>query len=127
MSIKNSKPIEKVVKVSLEDFSNIEPRIIATGKFSLAECINKATENDAKSVYEDINLSQGLGLMRIRIAPKKMELRQKVNMALSKPPMPVKVNMGEQWINGKFMYAGMEFDSSYDHEAFVMYDVKEDQ
>ena len=93
IGFKNKQPIEKVVKVSLEDFSNLEPRIIATGKFSLAEWINKAARDDSKSVYEDVNMSQGLGLMRLRIAPKKIELREKVNKALSKPPMPIKANV----------------------------------
>lgn len=92
MGYNENKPIEKFVKVALEDFSDITQRVLATGKFDLATVINKANEEGIKSVYEDISLSQNLGLMRLRITPKKIELREKVTKALTKPPVPMKIN-----------------------------------
>lgn len=92
MGIKEGLPTKKVIKVSIEDHNSRDPRIIATGKFDLAHIINVSTNENKKTVYEDINLSQNLGLMQLRITPKKMELREKVKMALTKPPVPYKIN-----------------------------------
>jgi hypothetical protein len=92
MSFKEFQPIEKIVKLSLEEHTGRESRVLATAKIDLAECILKAVKDECKSIYEDITFLQGLGCMRLRISPRKMELREKVNMALTKPPMPMKIN-----------------------------------
>ena len=70
----------------------VQTKILANGKIDLADTIRNVAKSDGKSTYEDITFSQGMGLMRLRVSPKPMELREKVNLALSKPPMPVKAN-----------------------------------
>lgn len=87
MSFNNGTPLEKIVKICLEDNSTGSNHTICYARLDLAEVLNEVISEGAKTVYEDISLSQNLGLMRLSITPKKMELREKVNFALSKPPV----------------------------------------
>jgi hypothetical protein len=87
MSFNNGNPLEKIVKICLEDHSTGSGHTICYGRLDLADVLNEVISEGAKTVYEDISFSQNLGLMRLSITPKKMELREKVNFALSKPPV----------------------------------------
>lgn len=87
MSFNGTTPQEKIVKICLEDHANGNSRTICFGRLDLAEVVKECITNYQKTVEEDISLSQNLGMMTLSITPRRMELREKVTMALSKPPV----------------------------------------
>jgi hypothetical protein len=86
MSFDGGRAMEKCLKIWVEDHSLPTTQILCYGRIDLAESLNECISDGSKSSYVDISLSQNMGLMTLSISPKKLNLREKVNNALSKPP-----------------------------------------
>ena len=67
MSFSNDTPMEKIVKVCLEDHANGKGRTLCYSKFDLANVINESIFTKSKTVSLDICLSQNIGLMRLSV------------------------------------------------------------
>jgi len=87
MSISGDTALEKILKVWVEDHSGKDARVLCYGRIDLSESLNECIKDNVKTAYEDISLSQNMGLMTLSISPKKMNLREKVNHAMARPPM----------------------------------------
>ena len=49
-------------------------------------------QEKVRTVAENLNFTQNMGLISLSITPRKLELREMVNNALSKPPIHVPIN-----------------------------------
>ena len=87
MSFTNGVPQEKIVKICLEDHSLSSPQIVCYSRLNLAEILEECIQEKVKTVQEDVNLAKNMGIMSVSITPRKLELREKVTMALAKPPV----------------------------------------
>lgn len=87
MSFDNKTPQEKLVKISLQDYSQENPSTICHARLDLADTIKEWMQDKIKTVVEDLDFAKGMGLISLNITPKKLNLREKVNIALAKPPV----------------------------------------
>ncbi|CAI2387136.1 unnamed protein product [Moneuplotes crassus] len=86
MSFENKIPQEKIVTITLQDYSKKDPTDICQTKYNLAEAIIECMQDRISTVVEDLEFVKNMGLISIHITPKKLGLRDKVNISLSKPP-----------------------------------------
>lgn len=87
MSFTNGVPQEKTVKIWLEDHSLSTPKTICYARINLAEVLEECIQERVNNIQEDVNFAHNMGLMSLSITPRKLELREKVTQALTKPPV----------------------------------------
>ncbi|CAI2387057.1 unnamed protein product [Moneuplotes crassus] len=87
MSFDCKTPQEKMVKITLQDCSHGNPVDICHTRLDLAESIKECMQDKITTVVENLDFAKNMGRMCLHITPKKLVLRDKVNMALAKPPV----------------------------------------
>ena len=65
MSFNNGDPLEKILKIVIEDHSKNSTKVLCYSKIDLSEVINNGLNSSSKSANIDVSLSQNLGLMRL--------------------------------------------------------------